>query len=234
MKRQSLHWHITLGCKQVVFIHINFSSILFCSSILIFIHYYVSSIIIVHPCTCGRIFLHIMIYFMPCVKEYFFNIPSMSIKYSQKNSILLTCSCSCSHIHHITSLNCAISMSLKFKDEIDYATFDNLMEEDGNVVYELSCLASNIKKEIIQVLDYFLSFLKKNEERKTHNMFSLMLDYRFKTLHLVSSLIGREQGKAIIEEYDKNLYFLCFSNVIIICIHWLNLKEVLIKGLKRT
>jgi hypothetical protein len=47
-------------------------------------------------------------------------------------------------------------MSLKFKDEIDYATFDNLMEEDGNVVYELSCLASNIKKEIIQVLDYFL------------------------------------------------------------------------------
>jgi len=32
---------------------------------------------------------------------------------------------------------------------------DNLMEEDGNVVYELSCLASNIKKEIIQVLDFF-------------------------------------------------------------------------------
>jgi len=46
--------------------------------------------------------------------------------------------------------------SLKFKDEIDSATFDNLMEEDGNVVYELSCLASNIKKEIIQVLDHFL------------------------------------------------------------------------------
>jgi hypothetical protein len=81
----------------------------------------------------------------------------------------------------------------------------------------------------------FSFFLKKNEERKTHNMFSLMLDYRFKTFHLVSSFIGREQGKAIVEEYDKNLYFLCFSNVIIICIHWLNLKGVLlIKGLKRT
>ncbi len=40
-------------------------------------------------------------------------------------------------------------MNLKFKDEIDFATFDNLMEEDGNVVYELSCLASNIKKEVI-------------------------------------------------------------------------------------
>jgi len=40
-------------------------------------------------------------------------------------------------------------MSPKFKDEIDSTTFDNLMQEDGIVVYELSCLASNIKKEII-------------------------------------------------------------------------------------
>jgi hypothetical protein len=31
------------------------------------------------------------------------------------------------------ALNFAISMSLKFKDEIDYATFNNVMEEDGNV-----------------------------------------------------------------------------------------------------
>jgi hypothetical protein len=57
------------------------------------------------------------------------------------------------------ALNFTISMSLKFKDEIDSATFDNLMEEDGNVVYELSCLASNIKKEVVQVLESFLSFL---------------------------------------------------------------------------
>jgi hypothetical protein len=40
-------------------------------------------------------------------------------------------------------------MSLKFKDEIDSATFDNVMEKDGNVAYDLSCLASNIKKEVI-------------------------------------------------------------------------------------
>ncbi len=49
-------------------------------------------------------------------------------------------------------------MSLKFRDEIDFATFEDLMEEDGNVVYEFSCLASNIKKEVVQVLDLFLSF----------------------------------------------------------------------------
>jgi hypothetical protein len=33
------------------------------------------------------------------------------------------------------ALNFAISMSPKFRDEIDFATFDNLMEEDGNVVF---------------------------------------------------------------------------------------------------
>jgi hypothetical protein len=50
-------------------------------------------------------------------------------------------------------------MSLKFRDKIDFTTFDNLiMKEDGNVVYELSCLASNLKNEVVQVLISFLSF----------------------------------------------------------------------------
>jgi len=44
-------------------------------------------------------------------------------------------------------------MSLKSKDEIDFETFDNLMEEDRNVVFELSCLASNIRKEVGGILD---------------------------------------------------------------------------------
>jgi len=33
-------------------------------------------------------------------------------------------------------------------------------------------------------------------------MFFLMLNPRFKTVHLVSSLIGCEQHKVIVEEYD--------------------------------
>ncbi len=48
------------------------------------------------------------------------------------------------------ALNFTIFMSLKFKDEIDFATFDNLMEENENVVNVLSCLASNIRKEVVQ------------------------------------------------------------------------------------
>jgi len=66
-------------------------------------------------------------------------------------------------------------------------------------------------------------------------MLSLMLDPRLKSFHLMFSLIGCEQGFAIVEEYDQKKNFLCFLNVIIICIHWLNMKGVLfIKGLRRT
>jgi hypothetical protein len=61
-----------------------------------------------------------------------------------------------------------------------------------------------------------------------------MLDPRFKTLCVVFSFIGLEQGKTIVEKYDKKTLFPMFLNVIIICIHWLNLKGVLSKGLKRT
>jgi hypothetical protein len=57
------------------------------------------------------------------------------------------------------------------------------------------------------VLETFLSFLKKFEEKKAHHMLSLMLDPRFKSLCLVSSFIGREQGVAIVEKCDsKSLY----------------------------
>jgi hypothetical protein len=49
---------------------------------------------------------------------------------------------------------------------------------------------------------FFFSFSNKYE-KKSHNMFFLLLDPRFKTLYLVFSLIGHEQGKAIVEKYDS-------------------------------
>ncbi len=50
------------------------------------------------------------------------------------------------------------------------------MEEDFSVALELICLASNIRKEVCGVLDNFLSFLKKFDEWKAHNMLVLMLN----------------------------------------------------------
>jgi hypothetical protein len=64
--------------------------------------------------------------------------------------VVSACILNQSKCHQLLSdaLNFTISMNLKFR-EIDSATFDNLMKENGNVVYELSCLASNIEKEVI-------------------------------------------------------------------------------------
>jgi hypothetical protein len=47
------------------------------------------------------------------------------------------------------------------------------MEENANVVFELSCLTSNIKKEVVGVLDFFLSFLRKYEKNNPMICFSL-------------------------------------------------------------
>jgi hypothetical protein len=85
-------------------------------------------------------------------------------------------------------------------------SFENLMKDDSIIFDELSLLASNIKGEVVNVLNSFLSFLKKYENRKAHNMIFLMLDPRFKSFHILSSFVGREQG-VLVEEYDrKSLY----------------------------
>jgi hypothetical protein len=49
-------------------------------------------------------------------------------------------------------------MNLKCRDEIDFATFENLMEENENVDYELSCLAFNIKRKLFKIWILFFPF----------------------------------------------------------------------------
>jgi len=83
------------------------------------------------------------------------------------------------------------------------SSFESLMENDSIIFNELSLMASNMKRKVINVLDSFFSFLKKYENRKTHNMISFTLDLKSKNLHIVSSFVGREQGVAVVEEYDK-------------------------------
>lgn len=56
-------------------------------------------------------------------------------------------------------------MNLKCKDEIETSiSFDQLMEEATNVAIDISCLVFHIKKEVVGVLDYFLSFLRRYEK----------------------------------------------------------------------
>jgi uncharacterized protein YktA (UPF0223 family) len=97
-------------------------------------------------------------------------------------------------------------MNLKLREENQVLpSFQTLMNEKSVVNDELSLLAFNIRKEVINVLDFFLSFSKVYDKRKAHN--SLMLDPIYKSFHTVSSFVGGEQGVIIIGKYDrKSLY----------------------------
>jgi hypothetical protein len=56
-------------------------------------------------------------------------------------------------------------------------------------------------------LDSFLSFKKYFEKEKVHNMFSLMLDPRFKSFCPISSFVGRKEGVSIVDEYDRRTLY---------------------------
>jgi hypothetical protein len=59
------------------------------------------------------------------------------------------------------ALHFAISMSLKLKEENKIIpSFESLMEDDSIIFGELFLLASNIRKEVINILNSFLSFFK--------------------------------------------------------------------------
>jgi hypothetical protein len=58
-----------------------------------------------------------------------------------------------------------------------YALID---DDDYGLNIELGTFAKSIiTKEIIKVVDFFLSFLTRYNEKRTHNMLALMLDPKF-------------------------------------------------------
>jgi hypothetical protein len=96
---------------------------------------------------------------------------------------------SCGHWLPFDALNAIIIMSLKLKEKYEISSnLQDLIDDEYLVTHELSLFTSNIKREACGILDGFFSFFKKYEGNKTHNM-SLVLDPRFKSLRLVSSLI---------------------------------------------
>jgi hypothetical protein len=58
-------------------------------------------------------------------------------------------------------------MALKLKEEFEIPPFmANLMEDDMALTFELSTFASNIRKQVYNVLDFFLSFVMKYGKKK--------------------------------------------------------------------
>ncbi len=73
------------------------------------------------------------------------------------------------------ALQSTITMSLKLKEEIKNPfALVNLIGDGSRITFELFLFTSNIKMEVCGVLDYFLSFERKYEKRKTRNMFFML------------------------------------------------------------
>ncbi len=85
-----------------------------------------------------------------------------------------------------------------------------MIDDNSIVTQELS---------LCGILDGFFLFFKKSEGNKTHNMLSFMLDPRFKSLKLVSSLIGQKQVVSIVENYGQRSLF----PMLLRCYHILHL-----------
>jgi hypothetical protein len=99
-------------------------------------------------------------------------------------------------------------MTCKLRKEVEMNLFVNgLMEENVIISVELDLLTSNIKREAFGVLEVFLSFLKKFDGKKIHNMFALMLDLRYKNLRVVSIFVDKELVVGVVEDYDKKAHF---------------------------
>ncbi len=62
-----------------------------------------------------------------------------------------------------------------------------------------------MKKQILDLLLPFVSFLHVFEKKKCHNMLALMFDPRSKSMHLVIMFLGHENTSIIVAKYDENL-----------------------------
>jgi len=110
------------------------------------------------------------------------------------------------------ALSVVVSMSPKLKEEKNHIFLLDVLinDDDFGLTFELGTFAKNIKKEIFGVIEFFLCFLIRYDEKRVHNMLALMLNPRFKNLKLNSSFIGCENGVAISKKYDRKSSFLMF------------------------
>jgi hypothetical protein len=57
---------------------------------------------------------------------------------------------------------------------------------------EFHLFRQRMQKQVVQVLNPFLSFMASFQKAKAHNMLAMMLDPHFKGLRLVNKLVKRE------------------------------------------
>jgi hypothetical protein len=81
---------------------------------------------------------------------------------------------------------------------------NNLVEKEINVFNcELEELILGMKRQVLEVLLPFISFMHCFQKMKGHNMLVLMLDPRYKSMRLVIIFLGREVATTLMAYYDE-------------------------------
>jgi hypothetical protein len=97
-----------------------------------------------------------------------------------------------------------MSLKLREKAENPFTIHNVILNNDPKVVQVLLLLA--FKKIVCDVMDFFLLFLRKYEERKAHNILCLILNPRHKSF-VLSLLVNKV--KVLLKSMMKGLCCQC-------------------------
>ncbi len=89
--------------------------------------------------------------------------------------------------------------------QLDYMGLDSSETQDFDG--ELYLFPQQMQKQMVQVLNPFLSFMASFQKAKAHNMLAMILDLRFKELGLVIQYVSKERTLHIAGEYDHQVLF---------------------------
>ncbi len=104
------------------------------------------------------------------------------------------------------ALQSTITMYLKLGEEIrNPFALVNLIGDDCRITFELFLFTSNIRREVCSVLDYFLAFQIKYEERKAHNMFFMPHLKAF--IWYLFLLAEKKVEIYVVNEYDRRTLY---------------------------
>jgi hypothetical protein len=85
--------------------------------------------------------------------------------------------------------------------QMDCCTLDSgeAQDFDGELLNLLHCM----QKQVIVILEPFLSFMLSFQPNKAPNMLALMLHFQYKGLGLIIQYVGKQNALRIASEYDK-------------------------------
>jgi hypothetical protein len=105
-------------------------------------------------------------------------------------------------------LQYVINKTYEVHDElINVVVLNSLGDLEANAFdVKLTKLIINMKLQILEVLQPFLSFMHGFDKKRGHNMLVLILDPSLKNMWLVVNYRGCEHASTLVKEYDVGLF----------------------------